>query len=81
MLAENLLLFRAVEADRQLQRRRSIGHRRFFDHDHRLHRYTMKAGQGMLMQIEASVRTARVLATQQEHRARGASADRAGGLT
>jgi hypothetical protein len=58
----------------------SIGHRLFSDHDHRLHRYIKKAGQGMLMQGEASARTARVRATQQEHRARGASADRAGAL-
>jgi circadian clock protein KaiC len=52
VLAENLLLLQTVEADGRLRRLFSIMHMRFSDHDHRLHRYTIEAGQGMLMRGE-----------------------------
>jgi circadian clock protein KaiC len=53
VLAENLLLLRAVERDGQLRRLFSIMHMRFSDHDHRFHEYTIEAGQGMVMRGEA----------------------------
>jgi circadian clock protein KaiC len=53
VLAENLLLLRAVERDGQLRRLFSVMHMRFSDHDHRFHEYTIEAGQGMVMRGEA----------------------------
>lgn len=64
VLAENLLLLRAVEADGRLRRLFSIMHMRFSDHDHRLHEYTIEAGQGMVMRGEAPAGTTAALAAQ-----------------
>jgi circadian clock protein KaiC len=49
VLAENLLFLRAVEREGRLRRFFSIMHMRFSDHDHRLHEYTIEAGQGMML--------------------------------
>ena len=64
VLAENLLLLRAVEADGRLRRLFSIMHMRFSDHDHRLHEYTIEAGHGMRMQGEAPEGSAEALTAQ-----------------
>ena len=63
VLAENLLLLRAVEAEGRLRRLFSIMHMRFSDHDHRLHEYTIEAGHGMRMHGEASDGSAEALTT------------------
>jgi len=60
VLAENLLLLRAVEQAGRLRRFCSIMPMRFSDHDHRLYGYTVEAGPGMLMTsapASASART------------------------
>ena len=57
VLAENLLLLRAVESQGRMRRYFSIVHMRFSDHDHRLHEYTIEAGKGMRM-LGESVATA-----------------------
>ena len=64
VLAENLLLLRAVEAEGRLRRLFSIMHMRFSDHDHRLHEYTIEAGQGMVMRGEAPSGSTEALAAQ-----------------
>jgi circadian clock protein KaiC len=64
VLAENLLLLRAVEAEGRLRRLFSIMHMRFSDHDHRLHEYTIEAGHGMRMLGEAIARSAEPVAAQ-----------------
>ena len=64
VLAENLLLLRAVEAEGRLRRLFSIMHMRFSDHDHRLHEYTIEAGNGMRMLGEAIARSAEPVAAQ-----------------
>ena len=64
VLAENLLLLRAVEAEGRLRRLFSIMHMRFSDHDHRLHEYTIEAGQGMVMHGEAPAGSTEALAAQ-----------------
>ena len=66
VLAENLLLLRAVEAEGRLRRLFSIMHMRFSDHDHRLHEYTIAAGFGMRMQGEAPKGSTEALAAQAE---------------
>jgi circadian clock protein KaiC len=64
VLAENLLLLRAVEANGRLRRYFSIMHMRFSDHDHRLHEYTIEAGQGMVMRSESVATSAQIPPTQ-----------------
>jgi circadian clock protein KaiC len=49
VLAENLLFLRAAERDGRPRRFCSIMHIRFSVHDHRLHEYTIEAGQGMML--------------------------------
>ena len=62
VLAENLLLLRAVEAEGRLRRLFSIMHMRFSDHDHRLHEYTIEAGYGMRIRGEAPAGSTEALA-------------------
>jgi circadian clock protein KaiC len=78
VLAENLLLLRAVETEGRLRRLFSIMHMRFSDHDHRLHEYTIEAGQGMVMQGEATTCPSRVLQVQAGGAVFGDRADRPG---
>jgi circadian clock protein KaiC len=74
VLAENLLLLRAVETDGQLRRLFSIMHMRFSDHDHRLHDYTIEAGYGMRMQgaaLPGAIQAELAGSLSQDGRARG----------
>jgi circadian clock protein KaiC len=84
VLAENLLLLRAVEADGRLRRYFSIMHMRFSDHDHRLHEYTIEAGQGMVMRGETVATSAQIPPAQPDVATVGgqnSSPDGLGGLT
>jgi|GEM_PF-6014343 len=74
VMAENLLLLRAVETDGQLRRLFSIMHMRFSDHDHQVHEYTFEAGHGMRMQGAAppgAIRAEFAGSLSQDGRARG----------
>jgi hypothetical protein len=66
VVAENLLLLPAVEVDGRPWRRFSIMHMRFSDHDHRLHKYTIEAGHGMLMRGEALAGSAQARSAQSD---------------
>jgi circadian clock protein KaiC len=79
VLAENLLLLRAVEAEGRLRRLFSIMHMRFSDHDHRLHEYTIEAGYGMRMRGEATAVAAEALAAQTDRSGTGGQDGRSGG--
>jgi circadian clock protein KaiC len=53
VLAENLLLLRHVEVAGELRRTFSILHMRFSDHDRRIHEYTIRPDEGIVLGSEA----------------------------